>query len=204
MGFLDGLFSSPREREAPGLYKEQRRKYDDLYNSLGSEQGQFEGINSLADIESRFGIKPFDVGGYQSQVGGVFNPLKQNLNTQAGIARKKSFSQYGNMGTPEFATQGINANLSQELGDLQSQEASNMLRGFDMGREQDNFTGGFLRDILGEKQGYGERKYGRKLATLGARGGSLQDYLNSLSGASTFNDILSVAGTASKFLPTGA
>ena len=195
-----GFFDSPREQQGPDLMQGQIGKYDDVIRQILGSRSSFGGTSNLGDVQKNFGISPFDMGGYQSQVGGVFNPLRQGLNTQAGQARKRSFSRYGAQGTPEFASTDINANLAQGLGNLGSQEGSARLAGYDKQTAQNNYTGDFLRSILGQKDQFGQQRLGAYGNAVGGRGNAINGYLGSLSGASTFDDLLGGVATASKFV----
>jgi hypothetical protein len=194
-----GFFESPRERIAPEMFSGNIGEYDQLLRSIINNKSQFQNVNNLGDVQSRFGISPFNRMDYQKQVGSVFSPLKQNLATANADARKRAVSKYGTRGTPEFLSAGVDAQFAGERNNLQSQEAGAGLAGFDKERESNWMNANFLKDILSQRDQFGQNKFNQRLAGLSGKTGAIGNYVNSLSNASTFDDILSLGGTAAKF-----
>ena len=176
-----GLFDNERQNEAKRLYGADLGKYDDLLKAVLGSQSEFEGINTTGDIGSKFGIS--------SDVSGIYDPQRRNLATSFAKRSKDIASASGRSGMTEFSSLPAQQDYFQQLNNLGSSEAQSTI-----GR-QDKIAQ-MLQEILGNRQGFGERKRGAQMSALGAKQGATQGYLGALSGSSTFDDILAGLGTA--------
>ena len=184
-----GIFDSPREREGPGAYRNQLGRYDRIIGDLGNLPNEFGGINSLSDLFAKYGLSPFS--------SNTFAPAKRALGTSQARSRAALTDRLGGQSAnPEFAFSGLEGGFSGAYSNLLGEEQQAKT-----GMER--FNAGFLGNILGQKQGANERRTGMTLSAEQARANAVRDYIMSLSGASTMDDILGIAGTVAKFFPDG-
>jgi hypothetical protein len=94
----------------------------------------------------------------------------------------------GRNASPEMTFGNIDAGYAPEYSNLESQAAQTGLKAQTQSQE---FGANLLNNVLGSQENFGEWQ-------AGARGKALQDYLNSLSSTSTFDDIMGAAGSLSK------
>jgi hypothetical protein len=135
-------------------------------------------------LQTQFGVTPFDLSGYQSSVKAAYQPQKQTLATQKGMALKNALRSSRNA-TPGETNAGIETGYANAESGLESGEANQELQGIPLQMQSQQYNAGLLNTVLGEKQ---QGEYA---------------HANSLSGASTFDDILAAAGTGAKFLNLG-
>jgi hypothetical protein len=185
MGFLDSLFSSPREREAPGLYKGQLSGYDDILDAIKGLQNTEGGVNDIASLKSKFGLggtsKPFEIA--------KRNLATQNAKNRAATSARMSSS----VANPEAVFSPGESSYLSALGGIEQGQAE-----ADIG--QQNYMADLLDQILNRQNQFNMGKQTTRAGVLGQKGGAMSDYLGALSGASTFDDILAAANTASKFI----
>ena len=180
-----GIFDSPREREAPGAFQGQLKRYDKVIGDLGNLPNEFAGINSISDIYTKYGISPFSSSTYA--------PAKRSLGTSLARSRSALTDRLGGRSAnPEYAFSGLEGAHAGAYSDLLGQEEQAKV-----GSER--FGAGFLANILGQKQGANERGVDRRLSAEQMRANAIRDYIASLSDSSTFDDILAIGGTAAKF-----
>jgi hypothetical protein len=185
MGFLGDLFTSPREREAPGQYKGLISGYDDILKQIQDMQNTEAGVTDISSLKSKFGI------GETSQ---PYNIAKRNLATGKAKSLASTSSRMGSsVANPEALFSGVEGNYASALGTLEEGQAN-----ADIG--QQDYMANMLDQILRAQNQFNVGKQQNRAGVLGAKGGAIGDYMNSLSGASGFDDIMSLAGTASKFI----
>lgn len=183
MGFLENLFTSPREREG--------RKYSKrIMDEWGRLQSSDAGVNTLEDVMQKYGLRKRSM----DDVSRAMNPARGNLATRlammrSGAARRMS----GANAMPELTFGNIDNYGAQAFGELEGDIAE---KGLDVERTDEMNVANMLRQILAGKDVFGMNR-------LKGKSDSLDSYLNSLSGASTFDDILALGGTAAKFIKGG-
>lgn len=179
MSAFGDFFTSPREREGKSLGKSLMNDADNLPQS-------FSNINSIDDVYKNYGVKKFDLGGYNSQVKKVFDPARRKLSTQKGQALASTLDRSGRSATPGMKASGLEGNFANAFSDLEGKEASEQLGGYDKQRSQDMDIAKLLESIYANKDSGAANK-------LNARSSSVGTYLNSLSGTSGFDDVLAGA-----------
>jgi hypothetical protein len=199
MGIFDNFFTSPREREGKNLNNNQMQSYDDLISQIGGMKSGFEGINTTGDVSNKFGVRPFDLGGYKKQVGATFAPSKRNLANRLAQARSEAGARMSSRNaTPEAMFNPIEGQYANAFGDLEGQQANAELGGYDKQTEQDRYIAGLLQSVLGSQDTYGLNKTSMKAGAMGGKTNAISNYLQSLSDASTFDDLMSLLGTGAK------
>jgi hypothetical protein len=194
MGFFDSLFTSERQNAAQDEWGSEKQSYDDLINQINAMQSSYNGVNSLGDMNKTFGLKQRTA----KDVSSTFNPARRNLATQNALARKRVAARMtGSNASPEVDYGNVDASFAPAFGNLESEAAQT---GLNVERQDEQFGANMLSDIFGKKDTYGFNKKSTQLAGLSGRSAALKNYLDSLSGTSPFEDVLSVAGTASKFI----
>lgn len=190
MSIFDDIFGNSRSQQGAQLYGGQMQDYTDLINGVGGLKSNFGGVNNLQDEYSKFGLSPFDLGGYQNQVQRSFAPGKANLATALAKNRGAIASrQGGGSASPEAMFSGAEGNYAQALGGLEGQEGNAMLGGYDKQRQSQQFNADFLSNIFGNQDSYQKWKLGVKAGLMNDRSGATKDYLGTQSGSSIFDDI---------------
>jgi len=167
--------------------------------NLGQEveltPSEFEDVGTLGDVESRFGIKPFDVEEYQRRIGETYRPARQRLGSGLASARSAAASRLGGRSaTPEHAFAPIESQYFNDMSGLEGGQAEAELGAIDKGRQQDLISGSFLQDILARKDAY-------RMGKFGLRRGVNADLLKLEESKSTpLEDLLAVGGTVAKFV----
>lgn len=180
-----GLFDSPRERAAKDLYGKQLGSYDDILNAISGLQSTQAGISDIPGLRSKFGL---------TSAREAYGPAKRNLATRRAQSLSSASARMGNrVATPESYFGGIESAYGGAFGELESQASQ-----AEIGSQQ--WQAGLLEQILRAQDEYNMRKQGMRLGGLGQKGQGIADYTGALSGASTFDDILATASTASKFI----
>ena len=170
-----GLFDTERQTTGADLYKKNLSGYEDLLAQILGSKSEFEGIDSTGDVSKKFGIS--------SDVSSIFNPQRTNLATSFAKRSKDIASASGRSGMTEFSSLPAQQDYFEQLNNLGTSEAQSKI-----GREDK--IAQMLQEILGNRQGFGERKRGATGGALNARQGATGDYVNTLSDSSTFDDIL--------------
>ena len=180
MSFWDNLFTSDREREG-------REKSGQYLNDIQGMKSIYGGINSIGDVNSRFGITPVT----EASVQRTFNPARTNLATRNAQARSSAAARMGGSNaSPELTFGNVDAAFAPQYSNLESNAAQT---GLQAQTQSQQFGANFLNNIFGSREDFNKWQ-------TSARGKALQDYLSNLSSSSGLDDILSVAGTASKFI----
>ena len=184
-----GFFDSPREQQGPGMYQGQLQGFDDILNSLKGMNSSYSGINTTGDVMSKFGLKSRSA----KDVSQYFNPARANLSTQLALANKRTAARMGGTNaTPELSFGGNESNYATARGNLEDTATQTGLQTEES--DQQNIAN-ILNSIMGKKDTYGLQKTGMQISGQSARGKSVQDYINSLSNASGFDDLMSLLGT---------
>jgi hypothetical protein len=103
----------------------------------------------------------------------------------------------GSNATPEMSFAPIEGQFADAAGNLEGTAAQTGLS-TEINSEQS--IASLLDSIFGKKDAFNTQKKGLQISGQGARGNAVNDYVNSLSNASGFDDLMSVFGTASKFV----
>jgi len=151
----------------------------DIFTSPREREGQaswkdiMDSLSTIGNVENTYGLKRRTAG----DVSRTFDPARGNLatrraNSMSGAAMRMG----GSNAMPETTFGDIDSRYATAFGDLESNAAE---KGLDVERGDEQFLANFMKN-------------GRMDAT--------QQYLNTLSNASTFDDILGIAGTAAKFI----
>ena len=178
--FWDDLFTSSREREG-------REKGGQYLNDIQGMKSIYGGINSIGDVNSRFGITPVT----EASVQRTFNPARTNLATRNAQARSSAAARMGGSNaSPELTFGNVDAAFAPQYSNLENNAAQT---GLQAQTQSQQFGANFLNNIFGSREDFNKWQ-------TSARGKALQDYLSNLSSSSGLDDILSVAGTASKFI----
>jgi hypothetical protein len=184
MGGIGDLFTSPRERAAPGQYEGQMGSYDDILNAIKSMQSSNAGVTDLGTLKAQYGL---------TSASAAYDPARRALSNRRGKALSSTSARLSSrIANPEAALGGVESGFASAAGDLES-EASKA----DIG--QQDYIANLLNSIRNQQDQYGFQKQGMRLQGQGAKGNAISDYLQSLSGASSFDDILALGGTVSKF-----
>ncbi len=188
-----GFFDSPREEQAPGLYKGQLSKYDSLIGNINNMQSGFSDVNTIGDIMSRFGLKKRTA----RSVSDIFNPARASIATQMAQANKRAAARMsGSNAMPELSFGNITSSFIPAMNDLESNAAQT---GLNVERSDESQIADLLNNILTKKDQYGFQKKGLQSNALAGRSGAVSNFVNSLSDASSFDDLMSLGSTISKF-----
>ena len=143
-------------------------------------QNPFDSVSNMSDISSQYGLQPFDLQGYDASVKAAYAPQRQTLATQKGQALRGALRSNRNA-TPGETNAGIETAFAGENSALDTGEANQEIQGIPLQMQSQQYNANFLDTILEQKQ--------------------QGDYMhaNSLSHASTFDDIMAGLNTASKF-----
>ena len=164
-----GLFDSPREREGPG-------RFEDILKQVEGLQNFQSGTTDIGSLRTKYGL---------TSANDAFNPMRKNLANRRGQALASASSRMsGRVANPEAVYSGVEGEYANAMGDLEGQAGQ-----AELGQQQ--FGAGLLDRILSGNTQFGLNKLGLKNQVTG-------NYLNSLSDASTFDDILAGLGTAAK------
>lgn len=167
-----GFFDSPREREGRSRYGDYLKEIEGLRSSTGD-------IGNIDDLRKRYGLTSATT---------AFDPSRRNLSTQRARALGSASARLGtNVATPESFFAPIEGQYAGAFGELEGRAGEAELG-------QQRFGAQLLDAIMGRKDQFG-------LGKLQMKGQGLDKLIQSLSGASTFDDILALAGTAAKFVP---
>lgn len=182
-----GFFTSDYEEQAPRYTREQM-------NRIGALKSDFEGINDLTSLSSKFGLTPFDLKGYRSDVSNLFGTKKRALGSSLGRSRAALTNRLGGQSAnPEYAFSGLEGSYADAYAGLEGAEAGQLLAGEDRSRENERYTAGLLESIFGKKDAF-------KLNKENSRTQAMQAYLRSLDDTSGFDDLLALGGTAARFV----
>lgn len=188
MSWFSDLFTSPRERAAPGLYQGQM-------SSINSMQSPFAGINSQ-NVNSTYGLTPFNMSGWTSDVNKAYTPLYQNLATGAAKNRSNAAARMGaGQATPEARFAPIDSGYNSAMSQLEGQQGQQTLQGYQLQQNQQDFVANLLQSAFGNTQNF-------NLGKVGLQNSAINNYLGSLSDNSTFSDILNGVGTAAQVAGT--
>jgi hypothetical protein len=160
-GFSD-FFTSPSERAAANV------------------QNPYDNVSNLSDVYKNYGLQPFDLSGYDASVKASYQPQKQALATQKGMALRNSLRSNRNA-TPGQTNAGIETAFANENSALDTGEANQEMQGIPLQMQSQQYNASFLDQLLGQRQ---QGDY---------------EHANALSHASTFDDIMAGLNTASKF-----
>jgi len=186
MGMFDFLFGNSRQEQGQDLYGKQ-------LNDIRNSKSEFDGINDIGTLDKKFGLSPFDVTNYNRQVDTSFAPGRANLATGRARALSASANRMGGRSAnPESIFNPIEGAYAGAEGQLEGEAGNARLQGFDKQRQSQDEQARMLEEILGQKQGFGERK-------RGAMAGGINSYLQTQSPTSLFDDLISGVGTATKF-----
>lgn len=195
-----GFFDSPRERKAEELYGGEMKSFDDILNEIDGMNSSYSGLNDAGGVRKKFGITPITEGSIKKTVGGIYDPLRRNLATRRAQGLSSARSRMGIAGSAmpegyfspvEEYFSGAFGNLESSAGQAEQQERGRMT-------QQEEFVASLLNDVLGKQDNFGFNKTGLKLQGQGAKSDATSRYLQSLSGASSFDDILALLGEGSK------
>ena len=182
-----GFFSSDLEEQGPGYTKDNLGRIDDL-------QSEFADVKGLGSLAGKFGLTPFDLKKYNQGVGDVYGSKKRSLGSSLSRRRSALTNRLaGQSANPEYAFSGLEGSFADAYGALEGEEAGALLGGQDKQTENQRYSAQLLAQLLGQKDQFAVGKQGM-------RSGALQQYLASLDDTSGFDDLLAVAGTASKFI----
>lgn len=169
MGLFSDFFSSPRERQGP-------QSFQQLLSEINGMNDSFGGINDVGGVRSKFGL-----GGVKDLYGGA----KRNLATRLAQSRSSASSRMSNsVATPESIFTGIESSFAPAFGELEDKQAQ-----AEVGDQR--YVAQLLASIFGEQNQFGFNK-------MGLKRGATSDYINSLSNASGFDDLMSLIGTGAK------
>jgi hypothetical protein len=181
MSWFSDFFTSPQEREG-------RSKFGDLNTEVANLQSGFGSTNTLADMYKNFGLTKRTA----ADVSRSFNPARQNLATRLSRSRGSAAARMsGANATPEMTFAPIEQSFADAFGNLEDTAAQT---GLNTEIQGEQYGANMLENILGKKDQFAMNKIGLKEQAL-------RDYLSTLSSSSSFDDIMGIAGTASKFLP---
>ncbi len=198
MSWFSDLFTSPRERAAPGLYQKQMQSYGNLMSQAQGLQDPYAGINA-GNVYSQFGVAPTNISQYQKDVAGTYAPLYQNLATAAAKSRAAAAGRMrASSASPGVAFNPIDSSYATALNQLQSQQGEQALKGYNMQQQQQEFMANLLNNVFGNQQNFGFQREGLQRNILGDQSQAIGSYLNSLSDTSTFGDLMAGLGTAAQ------
>lgn len=181
MSWFSDFFTSPRERAA-------KSSFGDLQTEVGNLQSGFGNTNTLADMYKNFGLTKRTA----ADVSRTFNPARANLATRLARSRGSAAARMsGSNATPEMTFAPIEQSFADAFGNLEDTAAQTGLQTEIQGEQ---YGANMFENILGKKDQFAMNKIGLKEQAL-------RDYLSTLSDSSGFDDVLGVAGAASKFLP---
>ena len=144
----------------------------------GQMQGWDDIMKEIGGLKSVY-EDPGKVAGYGKTVNSMYAPARSNLNTQLNRSRGAAAERMG----------GTNATPEMTFGNIEGQYA-----GAFGGLEEDAMQS--LRQILSGENQFGMNRLGMKSGAMSGKGASIQALLESLSGDSTFDDILGGLGSA--------
>jgi len=183
MGFFQEFFSSPKEKAG-------REGFSNLQNEANNLPNSFEGVNSIDDVYSKYGVKKFDLQGYGDQVKKTFDPARRGLATrQARTLSRAADSLGGRNATPGMTFSGLNSSFSDAFGDLEGRQAEGILGGYD----KENASSLNVANLF---KGIQESKDAGAMNKLNSKSMMLKNYLDSLSGSSGFEDLTAGLSTA--------
>ena len=198
-----GLLTSDREEQGQKLYKDQLGEWDRQIRRTSRLRSGFEGIDDISDLSSKFGLTPFNLGGYKKDISSIYAPLQRALASRKG-QRKALMSQ--NMPSSVANQYGaynlIEGDYAGEFEDLLSKEAMQQALGYDKERAAQEFGAKFLGDVKARHGQFGLQREGLRGGQVGSKGSAIGDYLSTLSDTTLFEDILSGLGSAASFLTT--
>jgi len=184
-----GVFDSPRSSKADELFPSQLEGYDDLLNRIRGTSSNLLKVGGLNDLYNQFGVQPLDLPKYTQDVEAAYAPAKSNLASSLARSRSDIARRSGRSASDPFgATEGAFA--AAETG-LEGQESQQILGGYDKVRQQQMENAKLLESIYGGQDIFRAGKQQRIGSALGGRGNAIQEYLNSLSTSSPFEDIVS-------------
>lgn len=164
--------------------------WDDFTTSPREKQGQLLGQQQMAswdDIMKEIGgLKsvyddPSKIAGYNKTVQGMFAPARSNLTSALSRSRSAEAERMGaRNATPEVSFGNIESAYAPAFGGIEENAMQT------------------LNQVLQGENQYGLNKVGMKSGALSGKNAAIQAYLNSLSGDSTFDDILGLGTTAAK------
>jgi len=143
----------------------------------GQMQGWDDIMKEIGGMKSVY-EDPGKVAGYGKTVNRMYTPARSNLNTQLSRSR----------GAAAERMSGTNATPEMTFGNIEGQYA-----GAFGGLEEDAMRS--LQQILQGENQFGMNKVGMKSGAMRGKGAAIQALLESLSGDSTFDDILGMLGT---------
>lgn len=158
--FLSDLFTSPRERAGADI------------------QPEFQNIQGMGDVQSQYGLQPFDLQGYQSNVRQAYDPARRTMATKRGQALRRSLSSRD--ATPGMTNAGVETAFAGADASLEGDQAQGELAGFDKQTQSNQYNANFLRQLFGDKENSAYRKLGTK------------------SNASTFDDLMAGLSTGAE------
>ena len=192
--WFSNLFTSPRERAAPGIWQNQMNQWGTAYNTAKGMTSPYSGVNA-SNIYSTYGVTPFSVPGYQSDVQKQYTPMYQNLATAMAKAKSQTAANMGaNAATPMARFAPIDASYYGALSNLGSQEANQQLQGYTMQQQQQQFMADLLNAAMQGQQNFQFGQLGAEENALQGQSVAANQYLNSLSNTSTFGDIMAGLG----------
>jgi len=155
----------------------------DIY---GQQAQGFDDIMKEADGLTSSYDDPTAIDKNQQLVNRLMAPRRAGLNTQLGRSRSAAVERMGgNNATPGVTFGNIESAYAPAFSDLESS-------GMD-----------WLDKILGKRDTFNQNKIGLKTNVLGGKNVAQGNYLNSLSDASTFDDILGIGTEVGKYLLAG-
>ena len=146
---------------------------ESLLADIKGNESEFAGIEGLGDLETKFGIKPFDLAGRQKNVKGIFDVGRRNLGNQLAKSRIATASRVGNSATPEYLFQPVEAAFAGKQSELESGEAQAQFGLQDQERQSQFQSAQLLSDIFGKKEGAKSRKLSEILSALGLKRNTL-------------------------------
>lgn len=176
MSFWTDVFRSPREQQGREKGQQAMQEAENAYGDL----------SSIQNVYDKFGVKKFDVAGYESKVREAFDPKRRSLATRLGQALSRNTSMRS--ATPGMTNAGIETGFAEADSNLDSAQAQQELAGYDKEMQSNQANAGLYAGLISNK--------------LNAKNNSLNTYLQSLSDSSIAGDVLRGA-TAIAGIPTG-
>jgi hypothetical protein len=190
------FFTSPRERKGKDLYGQSMEDYNNVLNEIGSLKSATSDITDVAGVRRKFGLPGFDKKGYASQIERTFAPRRGALATRFARMRQDAGNRMSSSSaTPGATFSGIDAGEAGAFGELEGVIGDLNMEAFDKEREDQTQVAQLLKNILTEQDAFAMNKVGMKGNALNSKLMAIQNYLNSLSDDSTFDDILSTGAT---------
>jgi hypothetical protein len=172
-----GFFDSPRERQGPGMWGNEMKSYQDIINGIEGSSSSFGGLNDAAGVRNKFGL--------QGSSDRVFNPLRRNLATRRAQSLSSAAARSGGqVANAESVFAPIEGAFGEAFGQLESQAGQ-------AETETDRLVASLLERVLGGQDSFNQNKSGLRLNAQRGKSGAVEGYVNSLSDASTFDDIMS-------------